>query len=75
MCRLGHHLVFEGVGASIEPGERIGLVGRNGCGKSTLLRLFEGMLEPDEGRIDRQRGMRVGSLLNDPVFPDGMLVR
>lgn len=75
MCRLGHHLVFEGVGASIEAGERIGLVGRNGCGKSTLLRLFEGILEPDEGRIDRQRGMRVGSLPQDPVFPDGASVR
>ena len=70
MCRLGHHLVFQGVGASIEPGERIGLVGRNGCGKSTLLHLLEGTLEPDEGRIDRQRGMRVGSLPQDPVFAE-----
>lgn len=74
MCRLGHHLVFEGVGVSIEPGERIGLVGRNGCGKSTLLHLLEGTLEPDEGRIDRQRGMRVGSLPQDPVFADGATV-
>ncbi len=75
MCRLGHHVVFENVAASIEPGERIGLVGRNGTGKSTLLRLFEGVLEPDEGRIDRQRGMRVGSLPQEPVFPEGATVR
>ena len=75
MCRLGHHVVFENVAASIEPGERIGLVGRNGTGKSTLLRLFEGVLEPDEGRIDRQRGVRVGSLPQEPVFPEGATVR
>ena len=75
MCRLGHHVVFEQVAASVEPGERIGLVGRNGTGKSTLLRLFEGVLEPDEGRIDRQRGVRVGSLPQEPVFPDGATVR
>ena len=75
MCRLGHHVVFENVAASIEPGERIGLVGRNGTGKSTLLRLFEGVLEPDEGRIDRQRGVRVGSLPQEPIFPEGATVR
>ncbi|SBT51195.1 ABC transporter ATP-binding protein [Micromonospora auratinigra] len=39
------------VSFAIEPGETVGVVGRNGTGKSTLLRLIAGVLIPDEGRI------------------------
>ncbi|MCZ7440128.1 ABC transporter ATP-binding protein [Micromonospora sp. WMMC241] len=45
----------------IEPGETVGVVGRNGTGKSTLLRLIAGVLIPDEGTI-RVHG-RVAPLL------------
>ncbi|MET8064879.1 ABC transporter ATP-binding protein [Micromonospora sp. NPDC005313] len=45
----------------IEPGETVGVVGRNGTGKSTLLRLIAGVLIPDEGSI-RVHG-RVAPLL------------
>jgi ABC-2 type transport system ATP-binding protein len=40
------HLSFE-----IQPGEAIGVIGKNGTGKSTLLRLIAGVLIPDEGSI------------------------
>ncbi|KRA22250.1 sugar ABC transporter [Microbacterium sp. Root61] len=39
------------VSFTVEPGESIGVVGRNGQGKSTLLRLVAGVLIPDEGRV------------------------
>ena len=47
-----------GVGAT----DRIGVVGRNGDGKTTLLRLLGGLEEPDEGRVSRNRGLRLGYL-------------
>lgn len=41
----------------VQPGEAIGVVGRNGQGKSTLLRLVAGVLLPDEGRITVDGGV------------------
>jgi len=36
---------------SVNPGEAVGIIGKNGTGKSTLLRLIAGVLIPDEGKI------------------------
>ena len=49
----GAHVVFDGVGVDVAPGQRLGLVGENGTGKSTLLRLLSGEEEPDAGRVER----------------------
>jgi len=49
----GDHVVFDGVGLDVAPGQRLGLVGENGAGKSTLLRLLSGEEEPDAGRVER----------------------
>lgn len=42
---------LEHISFSLQPGDRLGLLGRNGSGKSTLLRLLAGIYEPDAGRI------------------------
>ncbi|MCB1282351.1 MAG: ABC-F family ATP-binding cassette domain-containing protein, partial [Salinibacterium sp.] len=55
---FGQRIILDGVSFSIEPGERVGLVGRNGEGKSTLLKVLAGMLTPDSGRLTVQRGAR-----------------
>ena len=54
--------VFEDVSLGLDEGDRIGVVGKNGDGKSTLLSLLTGIIEPDEGRVIRTRGVRVGVL-------------
>ena len=54
--------VFEDVSLGLDEGDRIGVVVKNGDGKSTLLSLLAGVIEPDEGRVIRTRGVRVGVL-------------
>ena len=54
--------VFEDVSLGLDEGDRIGVVGKNGDGKSTLLSLLAGIIDPDEGRVIRTRGVRVGVL-------------
>jgi lipopolysaccharide transport system ATP-binding protein len=49
------------VSFKVEPGERLGIIGRNGAGKSTLLKILSRITEPSSGRV-RIRG-RVASLL------------
>jgi ABC transport system ATP-binding/permease protein len=70
-------LLLENVNLTIEPGERVCLLGRNGTGKSTLLRLIDGRVEPDRGEITRQQGLATAMLpqevpqgLSDTVFDE-----
>ncbi len=55
-------VLLEDTGMQINPGERIGLVGRNGHGKTTLLNMIAGTDHPDEGCISIPSGYRVGVL-------------
>jgi ATP-binding cassette subfamily F protein 3 len=50
--RRGVKLLLEAADASINPGERIGLIGANGSGKSSLFALLQGELHTDKGEVD-----------------------
>jgi ATP-binding cassette subfamily F protein 3 len=58
----GAQEVLRGATFQINPGEHVGLVGRNGAGKTTILRLIMGTEAPDAGEIDRLKGLRYGVL-------------
>jgi len=71
LCLRNVSLAFGGprlldqVELQIEQGERLCLLGRNGEGKSTLLRLIRGEIEPDEGEVIREQGLRISLLPQD----------
>ena len=51
----GKQLLFMETSATVNRGEKVGLVGPNGAGKSTLFRMITGEEEPDGGRYRRSR--------------------
>ncbi len=59
---FGDTLIFDAVSASIEDGDRIGLIGANGIGKSTLLNVLCGQLSPDDGAVSVTNGVHIGFL-------------
>ena len=60
--RRSHLWALRHVDMEIQPGESVGVIGRNGAGKSTMLRLLAGVTGPTEG-IVRVRG-RVAPLIS-----------
>ena len=52
--------VLRGVTHSLEPGDRLGIVGANGAGKSTLLEIIAGRLVPQAGTVARGSTVRIG---------------
>ena len=49
------------VSFELKRGECLGLIGRNGAGKSTLLKMLNGLIKPDQGRIEMHG--RIGALI------------
>ena len=63
----------------VSEGEKIGLIGANGVGKTTLLEIISGQTRPEEGEINRKRGLEIGHLAQEPnlareknVYQEGM---
>lgn len=51
--KAGPHRVLDNINLTVNPGERIGILGRNGAGKSTMIRLISGAEPPTSGTIER----------------------
>jgi len=59
---FGEQKILTGANLTIEPGERVCLIGRNGAGKSTTFKLINEEIEPDRGEIIRKTGLVVSQL-------------
>src|SRR5206468_4397662 len=57
--RRGAKTLLEGADVSLNPGDRIGLIGANGSGKSSLFALLRGELHADQGEVDYPARWRV----------------
>ena len=66
--RAGARILLEPITLRVQPGDRIGLVGRNGAGKTTSLRVLVGESLPHTGQIARKGP--VGYLPQDPRTGD-----
>jgi len=64
----GHVALLDHCDFSLEPQERIGLIGRNGTGKSSMLKILADMERPDDGEVQRQLGVRVAYVAQEPVL-------
>src|SRR5690606_22605844 len=64
-CQYGALHLFGPVSATIEMGDRIGLIGPNGSGKSSLLRLIAGVENPAGGRIYTAQRHKIGYLAQE----------
>jgi ATP-binding cassette, subfamily F, member 3 len=60
--RRGAKIVLDGVNLNINPGEKVGLVGRNGAGKSSLFALLAGRLQSDQGDFEIPARWRLGEV-------------
>ncbi|GAA1334636.1 ABC-F family ATP-binding cassette domain-containing protein [Saccharothrix algeriensis] len=63
------------VSLGVGEGDRIGVVGLNGGGKTTLLEVLAGVAEPDEGRVSRNRDLRMAVVTQRTELPEGSTVR
>src|SRR5918994_7164522 len=66
--------VLRGTTLQVNPGEHVGLVGRNGAGKSTIFRLVRGDESADRGDVVRARGVKLGLLDQHVHFKPGSTV-
>ncbi|HPS58853.1 MAG TPA: ATP-binding cassette domain-containing protein [Spirochaetota bacterium] len=71
---FGAQEIFDDVSFNVNPGERIGLVGRNGHGKTTLLKMIIGEEHQDSGDIVIPRGYTVGHVSQHIKFTEKTIV-
>jgi ATPase subunit of ABC transporter with duplicated ATPase domains len=63
--QYGGQILFMEASATVNRGEKIGLVGPNGAGKTTVFRLITGEEEPDSGQVSVERNVRIGYFSQD----------
>ena len=66
--------ILDGLSFTVNPGERVGILGPNGCGKTTLFRILVHEIDYDEGQVSSAPGKRMGLISQIPVYPEGWTV-
>ncbi|MFJ5965935.1 ABC-F family ATP-binding cassette domain-containing protein [Bacillus sp. NPDC093026] len=72
---FGDRAIFHEVSFRLLKGEHVGLIGANGEGKSTFMNIITGKLEPDAGKVEWAKNVRVGYLDQHTVLEKGRTIR
>ena len=72
--QFGGKYLFKDVNLKIISGDKISLVGANGTGKSSLLKIIFGVLQPETGKVQRQKRTSIGYLPQENVTHSGNLL-
>lgn len=70
----GHIPLLDGVNFQVDPGERVGLIGRNGTGKSSLLAVLAGERDADDGLCWQQPGVALTYVRQEPLLDHELTV-
>ncbi len=65
---FGHHALLDHVDLQLDPGERVGLIGRNGGGKSSLLRALAKVINLDDGKVWRAPNLKLAYVSQEPIL-------
>lgn len=65
---FGHHALLDHVNLQLDPGERVGLIGRNGGGKSSLLRALSSEIKLDDGKIWCAPNLKLAYVPQEPIL-------
>lgn len=71
---FGADPLFEELSFTVSEADRLGLIGPNGSGKSTLLEILAGLQEPGAGEATVRKGVTLGYVAQDSVFPSGVTI-
>ncbi|MHB9012145.1 MAG: ABC-F family ATP-binding cassette domain-containing protein [Ignavibacteriaceae bacterium] len=63
--------LFQNINYKINSGDKISLVGANGTGKSSLLKIINGNIQPESGKILKQKGISIGYLPQEMIVHQG----
>ena len=71
---FGDRAILKDVSFRLLKGEHVGLIGANGEGKSTFMNIITGKRQPDEGKVEWSKNVRVGYLDQHAVLEKGMTI-
>lgn len=70
----GERLLFKDITFFIDKGQKIALIAKNGSGKSSLIKILQGIEPPESGEIKFHKDIKVGFLIQDPIFDKNQTV-
>jgi ATP-binding cassette subfamily F protein uup len=64
----GEKLLFSNLTFFIDKGQKVAIIAKNGSGKSTLIKILQGLEPPETGEVKFHKDIKVGYLIQDPIF-------